>query len=110
MEILINTDRHVPGGEDFAAHVRDTVVKHLDHWAEKITRVEVHISDENGDKSGTRDQRCMMEARPRGLSPLAVTHKAANRHLAVLGAAERLQHLVSNHLGKRQDHRHEKLV
>ena len=109
MEILVNTASHVPGGEDFAAHVRETVEKHLHHWAEKISRVEVHVTDENGEKSGQQDQRCVMEARPRGMQPLAVTHKAANRHLAVLGAAERLQHLVSNQLGKRQDHRQGKI-
>ena len=51
--------------------------------SDHITRVEVHLSDENGDKDGQNDMRCMMEARLEGRQPIAVTHQAATLDEAV---------------------------
>mgnify|MGYP006172692853 CR=1 FL=1 len=43
----------------------------------RLTRVEVHLADENAGKGGADDKRCMIEARPAGQSPVAVTNHAA---------------------------------
>ena len=103
MDVLVFTDKNIEGNEAFTEHVRAVVQKHLGHWSDRITRVEVHVGGENGQKNAQREQRCVMEARPRGLKPLAVTHHAANQHLAIEGAVERLVHLVGNHFGKLAD-------
>lgn len=100
MIIQTNTDKNIEGSEALENHVKDTVMHKLGHWTERITRVEVHLNDENAFKTGVKDHRCMMEARPEGAQPLAVTHFAPNVHQAVIGAADRLANLVTNHFGK----------
>ena len=105
MKIQLNTDVHIDGTEALAAQVSATVEQALEHFREHITRVEVHLSDENGGKGGQRDQRCMLEARLEGRQPVAVTHHAATLDQAVHGAAQKLAHLLNSALGRLSDHR-----
>ena len=65
-----------------------------------LTRVEVHLNDENAGKSGAQDKRCQMEARIKGHQPLSVTHKAESLDLAVDGAADKLLRAITNLSGK----------
>ena len=100
MQIQINTDKNIEGNEAFAEHVRTVVNKTLNHYADRLSRVEVHIGDMNAEKTGPQDHSCTMEARPKGLDPVAATHKAANSHLAVEGAAHSLANLLRTRFGK----------
>ena len=103
MQIQINTDHNIEGREELAAHVKGVVESVLDRVSDRITRVEVHLSDENGSKNGQADQRCMMEARLGGRQPTAVTHHAATLDLAVDGAAAKLLSSIEHTLGRLQD-------
>ena len=103
MKIQINTDNHVAGSEGLAQHTEATVESTLGHLAEHITRVEVHLSDENSDKAGSHDKRCMMEARIEGHQPIAVTNEAETIHQAIEGAAEKLKHALGHTLGRMND-------
>ena len=99
MKVLLNTDRLVPGGEAIAAQVRTDVEVALSHFSDRISRVEVHLSDENGSKGGGEDMRCMMEARLEGRGPFAVTSHAATMDQAVHHAADKLSRLIEHTLG-----------
>ena len=103
MQVQIRTDKNIEGGEALADHVRIVVEKTLYHYAERLSRVEVHLSDVNGEKSGTEDHTCTMEARPNGMDPVAATHKASNVHQAVDGAAKSLANLLRTRFGKLDD-------
>lgn len=103
MHIQINTDRHIAGRESLARSVEDTVRDTLARFGERITRVEVHLSDVNSHKAGGRDIRCVMEARPAGLQPLATHHQAGLVDDAVQGAAEKLERALDSVFG-RQEH------
>ncbi len=103
MQIQINTDHNIEGGEALADQVSGVVESALDRVSDHITRVEVHLSDENSDKSGQNDKRCMMEARLEGRQPVAVTHQAATVDQAVDGAADKLVRLIESTLGRRHD-------
>jgi len=103
MQVQINTDHNIEGREALAAHVRDVVERALDRFSDRVTRVEVHLGDENGKKSGQDDMRCMMEARLQGLQPVAVTHHAAVLHLAVDGAAGKLARMIDSRLGRQHE-------
>jgi len=105
MKIQVNTDVHIEGTEALAAHVRSTLKQALANFSERVTRVEVHLSDENGGKSGPQDHRCMLEARLEGRQPLAVTDQAATLDQAVQGAAQKLTRLLDKTLGRLHDHR-----
>ncbi len=99
MQIQVNTDSSIPGSESLETTVRQVVESALSRFSDRITRVEVHLSDENGDKGG-RDKRCMMEARLEGRRPAAVTHHAATVPDAVTGAAGQLTRLIESTLGR----------
>jgi len=100
MLIQVNTDNHIDGSAELAADVEAVVASTLGHLSARITRVEVHLSDENSHKGGNRDKRCAMEARAEGLQPTAVTHQAATADEAVDGAAEKLKHALETHFGR----------
>jgi ribosome-associated translation inhibitor RaiA len=68
----------------------------LGRFSDRITRVEVHLSDQNSDKSGQDDKRCRMEARLEGRNPTAVTHQAASLGDAVDGAADKLKRALAS--------------
>lgn len=105
MQIQVNTDRNVEGHERLARYIEDKVRAALSQFGDQITRVEVHLSDETGAKSGGADKRCLLEARPAGRQPLAVSHEAATVEDAFGGAATKLQHLLKSTLGRAQDHK-----
>jgi hypothetical protein len=100
VQVLINTDHSVGDYEALSTHVTDVVTGALKHHRGHITRVEVHIGDENGAKSGPDDKRCMMEARLEGRGPFAVTHHAETVNSAVHGAAEALTKVLDSALGR----------
>ena len=103
MQIQINTDHNIEGHEALAAQVSGVVESALSRISDHITRVEVHLSDENSHKSGQNDKRCMMEARLEGRQPIAVTHHAATLDQAVDGAADKLTRLIESTLGRLRD-------
>ena len=100
MQIQINTDRNIEIDETMEAPLRDTVEDALSRFSDHITRVEIHLSDESGDKNGQHDKRCMMEARLEGRQPIAITHQAATMDQAVNGAAEKLASATESILGR----------
>src|ERR1019366_10270022 len=91
MKIQINSDHNIVVDEHLSDVLESSVADTLKHLEDRITRVEVHLSDVNGNKSGDDDKRCMMEARPAGQSPVAVTDEAATVEEAVHGAANKLK-------------------
>jgi len=103
MQIQINTDRNIPGHEALTTQVSGVVDSALSRFSDRITRVEVHLSDENSHKSGQKDKRCMIEARIEGRQPIAVTHQAATVDLAVDGAAGKLTRMIESTFGRLQD-------
>jgi ribosome-associated translation inhibitor RaiA len=106
MKIQINTDKNIEADDDLAEQVRVMVGETLERFSERITRVEVYLSDENsGSKFGTHDMRCVLEVRLAGRSPTAVTHDAATWEQAVEGAAEKLMRSLESTLGRLDDHR-----
>ena len=105
MHIQVNTDHTIEGHEALADQIRGIVGNALSRISDHITRVEVHLTDERGPKSGKSDKRCMMEARLEGRQPIAVTDEAATVDLAVNGAADKLARLIEHTLGKLHDQR-----
>jgi len=103
MQIHINTDSNIEGHQALVAQVSGVVDKALSRISDHITRVEVHLSDENSQKSGQNDKRCMMEARLEGRQPIAVTDQAATLNQAVEGAAGKLTRLIESTLGRLHD-------
>jgi ribosomal subunit interface protein len=104
MQIHINTDKNIDGHQRFAEYVKTVVASSLTRFSQRITRIEVHLSDENGPKEGKADKRCMMEVRLEGRPPAAVTHHAEDLDQAIDGAVAKLEHLLDSALGKLDAH------
>ena len=104
MKIQINTGHNINGSEKMVRHAEAVVESTLGHLAEHITRIEVHLSDENSKKGGSNDKRCMMEARLERHQPVAVTHEAETIDQAISGAAGKLKSSLDHTLGRLSDH------
>jgi hypothetical protein len=87
MEIQVRTDRHVRGDEALVAYVASEIVTGLGPCAARVMSANVHLSAEHVAPTGPPHLRCLLEVRPRGHAPLAVTHDAATKDDAVRGAA-----------------------
>ncbi|MEV0946086.1 HPF/RaiA family ribosome-associated protein [Rhodococcus sp. NPDC049939] len=72
----------------------------LERFSEQITRVEVHLSDENAGKGGPDYKRCLLEARPAGQPPVAVTNHATTIEEAYVGAAHKLASRLNSRFGR----------
>jgi ribosome-associated translation inhibitor RaiA len=100
MQILVNSDNHIKGGESAAERVQAIVEGAVDRFQTRITRIEVHLSDTNGPKHGDREKRTVIEARVAGLRPIAVAHEAPTLLEAIEGAADKLTRALEHTLGR----------
>lgn len=110
MQVQVNTDHNIDGHESMADFVSDVVESSLSLFSEHITRVEVHLSDENSNKKVGHDtMRCVMEARLEGRQPIAVTHQAATLNEAVEETAEKLAGMIESLLGRQRHKEHHRV-
>lgn len=103
MIIQINTDNNTKATEGFSDHLKELISGDLARFGEQISRVEVHLSDENAGKDSLNDKRCVMEARLEGRQPIAVTNQADTHDGAVLGALDKLKSSLETITGKMKD-------
>lgn len=70
-------------------------------YGAKMTAVEVHFEDVNGQKHGGEDTRCVMEARVNGRIPIAVRAGAGDLYAAIDAAARKLDAAISRVVDRR---------
>lgn len=105
MQIQTNTDRNISGRETLSENVEEIVERLLGRFGDQITRVEVHLSDENSSiKSGIADKRCLLEVRLAGQQPVSVSEQAQTVDAAVTGATHKMISLLDSELGKLRQH------
>lgn len=104
MKIQINTDKNVAGNERLEAYFSTELEKSLSRYEDKITRLELHFGDENSEKSGTNDKRCLIEVRPANLQPLAVTSYGNTTELAFNGALDKIKKVLETTFEKKKNH------
>lgn len=103
MQIQVHTDVNVEGREALLRWVEAEAAEKLARFRDRVTRVEVHLSDSNAEKSGPGDKRCVMQARLTGQPPLAVSHDAATVADAFGGAADKLKHALDSTFERSKD-------
>lgn len=104
MQVLVNSNHSITVTAELEDQIRATVESELTRFDDRLTRVEVHLNDENSTKSGPQDKRCQMEARAKGHDPISVSHKAESLELAINGAATKLGHALAHALDKLSRH------
>jgi ribosome-associated translation inhibitor RaiA len=116
MQVQVNSNHTIHTGESFERWAGAELHASLSRFKDDITRIEVHMSDENGDKTSADHKRCLMEARLAHHEPLAVNHHAPSQDEAFRGASDKLKRMLDHTLGKLRKHRardsirHEALV
>jgi ribosome-associated translation inhibitor RaiA len=90
MRVQINSDNQIKASETEVAAIETMVRARLDRHAERLTRVEVHLGDANADNDVGKDKICTIEARPKGLDPVAATDHATTVEASVNGALGKL--------------------
>jgi ribosome-associated translation inhibitor RaiA len=104
MQTQVSTDNHIVGSAKLTRQIEAVVENTLGRFGDRITRVEVHLSDENSSqKSGENDKRCVMEARLAGLQPITVSHIGEILEQAIDGAAAKLEKTLKRTLGRLDD-------
>lgn len=100
MQVQVNTNQSIEGREALERWAQDELGQTLERFKHEITRVEVHLSDENSGKAGSADKRCLMEARLANHQPIAVTHHAAGIDEAFRGAEGKLKRALDSTLDR----------
>ena len=95
MTIQFNTDKTIQGDDKRKIHFTTLIEQKLKRFNDAVTRIELHLSDENGEKGGPNDIRCLLEARIAGKQPIAVKEQAATLDQAVEGAVAKMETSLS---------------
>lgn len=101
MKVQVNSDKQIVVDAQLSGIIEEEVNRALGRFEAQLTRVEVHLSDVNSSsKSGRRDKRCVLEARPAGQKPVSASLEAASVQQAVRGAAGKMKRLLDTSFGK----------
>ena len=100
MKMQFNTDKNIHGTEQLESVVSEKINHGLKHYADKISRVEVHLSDQNAEKAGPDDVQCKLEARVEGLQPMIVTSANESKERAVDDAVDKMKATLNTAFGK----------
>ena len=104
MQVQFNSDSSVMGTENVAERIEAQVREKLARFEDRLTRLEIHVRDENGPKGGDDDKACMIEARPAGGKPIGVTEHAGSVDDAARRAASTMAQRLDRHFGKSDKH------
>jgi hypothetical protein len=105
MDIQVRTDYHVDGDQGLIGYVEQEVSSGLAGFSERITSVQVHLSEESGARKGPHELRCLMEVRLAGHAPVAVTRHGNSKDIVVHGAVADMRKVLER-LHGRLDNRH----
>lgn len=101
MLIQVNTDSQTQGSDSLTRSVEALIENKLGRFSDRITRAEVHLTDENGqNKTGGKDKRCMIEVRMAGMDPISATDHGSSHDLALRGASTKMLSQIETIIGK----------
>lgn len=104
MTIQINTDKNINGDERKHDFFSAQISEELKRFESHITRIEVHLKDENGKKEGFNDMSCVLEARLEGKQPIVVTAQEDTVELAITSAIKKIKASLKTTIGRLQEH------
>ena len=104
MIIEFNTGKNLKGGDDHTAPFLDMITDSLRRFTEFLSRIEVHLSDEDGAQVGQWTIKCVMEARIEGRRPIAVTSRENTEERAISSAIDKLIASLDSDIGRLRNH------
>src|SRR5687768_14998973 len=103
MLVQVTTDNHLSGSEKLNAYAETALNDALGRYGDQVTRVGVHLADENRHKKGDADKRCTLEARLKGLEPIVATGSGGDVDQAIDQAIDKLLKALDKKLGRLGD-------
>jgi hypothetical protein len=100
MQIHVHTDQATNSHAAAIKDIERVVVAGLSRFTDRLTRVDVHLSNDQPGASTGATTRCLIEARPRGATPMVVTHRARTPIGSVKGGVRRLNTVLGARLGR----------
>lgn len=101
MQFQFNSDNQISGEADLASRLETLVRTRLDRVLDRLTRIEVHVGDDNGPRGGADDKRCTIEIRPMGMQPITASDRASTVEAAASSAADKVLSAFDRQSGKR---------
>ena len=103
MFVQINTDNQIKSDAEANERLEQKVRERLRRYEDRLTHVEVHISDVDAHKHHGDDKRASLEARPNGLAPVGVVADARTIEAAVSDAAAKCAKALEKTFGRLTD-------
>lgn len=104
MDIQINTDSNVNVNELHSERIEAELTDALARFARRLTRIEVHLSNESAGRSTGEDFRCLIETRPPGVAPIVVMHHGSTLTEALGGAIDRIEARLTSTFERHEGH------
>lgn len=103
MTIQFNTDKNISGTAELEQEMTAKVEHALGRFDEHVSRIEIHLSDQNAHKTGGDDIQCTMEVRIEGAQPIAVTATDGEKGKAVDAAIKKVRAALDTRIGKMKE-------
>lgn len=104
MLVQIHTDKNIEGGSRFSEFFTNEIKNELARFDEIVTRIEVHVTDENASKSSPNDKKVVIEARVEKKQPIAVTAHGDTVEKAFFEALEKVTRVLDTAVEKIKEH------
>lgn len=106
MDIRFNSDNAINGSADMAQAVEDRLTERLDtRFGSRLTTIEVHVRDVDGDSNRADGVEARLEARPKNGDPIFVAERGEKPMEAVNAALGTLVNRLDTVFGKADRHR-----
>lgn len=100
MIVQVNTGNTIEGSAAMTDGLETLIRDRLSRFEDKLTRVEIHVTDDNAGREAGDDKQCVIEVRPTGLGPVKVTDTARSVHQATVGALGKMVTALDRTYGK----------
>ncbi len=100
MRILINSDSSIAMDAKLVKLIMREATELLDRFSDRLTRVEIHLTDIDRGKTGRVDKRCLVEVRVAGLKPIVASAQTRELETAVNQALRKMVRALDTSLGK----------
>ena len=104
MTIQLNTDKNLTIHADYENQIVEQLTNGLARFSDRISSLQVHLSDENGSKDGQNDKKCVLEARLEGRPAVIGSTFGETYDLALTGALSKLKNALTTIDGKLKTH------
>ncbi|MFC0250679.1 HPF/RaiA family ribosome-associated protein [Massilia consociata] len=103
MQINVNTNSSISGSQGLEEHVETVLRSSIERFEEHITRVEVHLSNENKEKHADGGNSCTIEVRVRGHQPIVVHEHSDDLRQSIKNAGSKMARALDSMFGRLQD-------